>query len=389
MPYHYRPKTVFLSHLLEAIAFLVLLPLQLFKRKRIKNVTKILLIEPFQMGDVVSLFPMITPLKKAFPEGKIYILTKPSSGAVAHLDQRITHVFTTDFPWSDYGYKKSKLSRLWQLTRFLWRLRKEKFDLGIDTRGDVRSQAVLQFIGCKQVVGYQHYLGSNIWLKGWLLDKKCKTSPYLHRYEWNTYLLTTLQIPREKLIPVELPCFFPQISAAVIQEIQPLSPYILLHVGGGWEYKRWQIEKWQQLVREMLYKQPYRVIVIGGKGEAEQIAQMANSLADLAKLANEKLIYKITTLEQMVALLQSCLFFVGLDSGPMNLATCLGKKVVALFGPGDSQMWYPYSPESRWIHKKQLFACNPCFQTECFFKQKNCMASIEVAEVMQAIENLL
>ena len=66
----------------------------------------------------------------------------------------------------------------------------------------------------------------------------------------------------------------------------------------------------------------------------------------------------------------------------MNLAVCLGKPVIALFGPGDSNSWRPYSSISHFIHKKENFPCNPCSQKFCYYPEKNCMAVISVDEVM-------
>ena len=67
----------------------------------------ILIIEPFQMGDVISLSVMFEPLKKEFPESSIIILTKRNNEKFLNIDKRIS-VITTEFPWSDYDKKLAR-----------------------------------------------------------------------------------------------------------------------------------------------------------------------------------------------------------------------------------------------------------------------------------------
>ena len=374
MPYNYSKKKVFFTKIVEFLAFLLLFFHKLFREKLNANsdVKKILLIEPFQMGDVLSLTPMIEYLLSGFPKSEIYVLTKPSSGAILELDQRIKKVFVTDFIWSDYGSKKLDLKRIFALYKYLKYLRNEKFDIGIDTRGDIRSQIVLMYLQCKQIIGYRNYLHSNITLRGLLLDKSLKTSTYRHRYLWNLELLKLLDI---RDFTLRLPCFFPKKFSTFFHK-----DFVLVHIGGGWEFKRWQEEKWIELIKH-LQEANFKVTVIGGTAEKDIIERIQRFFT-----SSEQISFETTSLVRLVELVASCNFMIALDSGPMNLAVCLGKKVIALFGPGDSEMWQPLSEGSVFTHKKTLFSCNPCLQIFCKYPEKNCMASIDVEEVISLVK---
>jgi ADP-heptose:LPS heptosyltransferase len=374
MPYNYSKKKVFFTKIVEFLAFLLLFFHKLFREKLNANsdVKKILLIEPFQMGDVLSLTPMIEYLLSGFPKSEIYVLTKPSSGAILELDQRIKKVFVTDFIWSDYGSKKPDLKRIFALYKYLKYLRNEKFDIGIDTRGDIRSQIILMYLQCKQIIGYRNYLHSNITLRGLLLDKSLKTSTYRHRYLWNLELLKLLDI---RDFTLRLPCFFPKKFSTFFHK-----DFVLVHIGGGWEFKRWQEEKWIELIKH-LQEANFKVTVIGGTAEKDIIERIQRFFT-----SSEQISFETTSLVRLVELAASCNFMIALDSGPMNLAVCLGKKVIALFGPGDSEMWQPLSEGSVFTHKKNLFSCNPCLQIFCKYPEKNCMASIDVEEVISLMK---
>jgi len=376
MPYSYSKKQVILSQVLEIASAFLLFPLWIFQRPQ-RNIRKILLVEPFQMGDVLSLTPLIDPLLQRYPNVELYILTKPSSGAILELDARIKAVIKIDFPWSDYGFKKHQISRILKSIRQIIRLRSFQFDLAVDTRGDIRSQVIMLLAGSRERVGYQNYLHSNVTNRGWLLTKKELRSKHVHRYKWNMELLRLLDIPTNSLLPLKFPSFHPKTENLDTQ----LKVSSVIHIGGGWEYKRWSEAKWEALITQLANQQLGVVAVIAGPGERDIIDRLEkNCISDVLL---EKLFFKVTTLVEMVGLLQQCSLFVGLDSGPMNLAVCLNKRVIALFGPGDSDMWQPLSEGSRHIHKKENFPCNPCRQIVCYFAEKNCMAVIDVNEVLK------
>lgn len=329
------------------------------------------------MGDVLSLMPLIDPLRKGIANAEIYVLTKPSSGGILEFDSRIKGVIKHDFPWSDYGQKKSNLFRYLRVLRNSWSLRSFDFELGIDTRGDIRSQILMSLIGCKYRIGYRNYLHSNLTTRGLLLSDSLLKSKYLHRYEWNLELLKLLGCFQKELIPLHFPAFFPD-KLNKDEEYEGI--YFVIHIGGGWEYKRWSIEKWVNLIQLMLSKFTRKIIVIAGPSEKDQLDQIERLV-----LPGPLLEFRLTSLEDLTYFVSTSHVFVGLDSGPMNLAVCLGKKVISLFGPGDSLMWRPLSEGSGFIHKIDKYPCNPCLQTTCSFPKRNCMSEIEVKEVMELV----
>jgi len=373
----YSKRKVILSLVLEKVLFVLFYPLLLRSNRKNSCINSILLVEPFQMGDILSLTPLIEPLKLKFPQCEIYFLTKPSSGAILNYDSRVKKVFTADFPWADHGKKKMSFSRIISVLKYSISLRKNHFDLGIDTRGDVRSQALLILTGCRIRLGYVNYLQSNINLSGHLLTSKMLASSHKHRFEWNLNLLALLGIGYKELFPIHFPTFF-------TEKIQPakniFGRFILLHVGGGWVYRRWPEDKWIKLINHLCYESWDRIVVIGGIGETDILKRIETGVED-----NDKLVFEITTLEVMVIYVMQCSKMISLDSGPMNLAVCLDKEIVALFGPGDSAMWSPLNQKGKFIQKTERFPCSPCLQLDCIFPKQNCMHEIEVEDVVSLL----
>jgi ADP-heptose:LPS heptosyltransferase len=374
MPRNYNKKKVIFNVLLEKFFFVVFYPFILIQKPNREKVRSILIVEPFQIGDILSLTPLVEPLLRKYPESIISFLTKPGSGVILTYDSRIHQVYTTDFPWSDHGEKKFSFGRLLLSFKYAFDLRRQGFDLGIDTRGDIRSQVLLVLAGCKSRVGYLNYLQSNINLSGHLLNHYIGKSRYSHRYEWNISLLTALGFQENELFPIQFPSFYPdKIKSVINQQLKT----IVIHVGGGWVYRRWSEAKWIELI-DILQSRPYdSIMVIGGVGERDILNRIESGVIKKSKIQ-----FKVTTLKEMINEIDQCTLFIGLDSGPMNLAVCLNRKIIALFGPGDSSMWKPLNAEGRFIQKVNNFPCSPCLQLECIFPKKNCMSEIDVDDVI-------
>jgi len=90
-------------------------------------------------------------------------------------------------------------------------------------------------------------------------------------------------------------------------------------------------------------------------------------------------------LKTMVAFLWQCDLFLGGDSGPLHLASALGKSVVGLFGPSDPVRNGPFMGRYRVVTS----ACHhsPCYKRKCV--GSDCMESISVEQVWEALTDLL
>jgi len=383
MPYSYSRKKDISSRILELLGFILLTPMNAFRKpSSLSNPASFLIVEPFQMGDLISVTVLLDPLKKRFPASRICLLTKPGNVGVLSSDPRVEKIISADFPWSDYGTKRGSLKRWWNLTKALFRLRKYNFEVGIDCRGDIRSQLIMVIAGCRNRIGYTNYLNSNLNVQGLLLTRRVTTPPYNHRFDWNAYILTALGLQEQELIPVAFPTLKLPQTHRVFQHAA--SQYILVHIGGGWQYKRWPASNWITLINRLTEKYKYPIKLVAGPAEKDLLKHITDALTSKNIVSGI-----LPSLEELVVLIHGSSLFLGLDSGPMNIAVALNKSVIALFGPGDSATWYPYQASSAFIHKKELFPCSPCAQTICYYPEKNCMASISVAEVEQTVSDFL
>ena len=355
---------------------LLFCPMILLCRQKSRQPTrKILIVEPFNIGDAVSLSVMLDPLQQRFPDASIHLLIKPSSSLLYANDKRVTAVHGFELPWAGRGRKiRAMALSAVPLLFFIGRLRGEKFEIGIDARGDVRSQILLALLGCRFRVGYTNYLCSNIRVQGLLLTHNAGDLASERRALLNLRILRTLGCRVEGAKPR-----LQGISGMVPPSERPL---VVCHVGAGWEYKLWPIGNWVSLAKNMHREFDVDMLFVGGASEAGRLAMLRDALPSTDHC-------KQTAFPELLAAIMASSLFIGLDSGPAHIAAAMGKTVIALFGPAESTIWAPFGSNCHVVSRQELFPCAPCDQRRCTSSTSTCMGAISTEDVLQKVRQTL
>lgn len=325
------------------------------------------------MGDVLSLSVLLDPLKARYTNAKIYLITQPKNEFVYQSDPRIVETIVHPFPWANDNAIVGNIKQLIVLICKLCKMRRMKWDMGIDTRGDLRSQFALVVMGCAIRVGPTQYLNSDLSLKGRLLNASAGYIEESHRFDFN---IAVVNKALDIVIPdIHFPAYKP--AGILAERFVQNKKQVVFHPGSGWLYRQWPHRRWIDLINRVSAELPVFSVLVGGSGEKEVVDNIENNLLG----AYES---RVTSFDELIAILKGSDLFVGLDSGPMNLSSVLGVSSVALFGPGDFEQWRPYLAGSVGIIHK--FPCNPCLQKKCIYQGNNCMKAITVEEVYAAIK---
>ncbi len=158
----------------------------------------------------------------------------------------------------------------------------------------------------------------------------------------------------------------------------------------GAEYgpaKRWPVEKFIAVAREIQQRTNCAWILFGGKGDqplTEQIeSEIRNPKSAISNLAGQ------TSFRELMALFKLCRVLLTNDTGPMHVAAALGTPVVALFGSTSPELTGPGLPGDARNHLlKSDVPCAPCFLRECPIDFR-CMNGISVGRVVQTLVELL
>ncbi len=363
----------------EMIFFFIPKKRQIFEKKKIK---KILIIRLDHLGDVVLTIPSINLLRKNYELAQIDLLVGPWCKEIARQIKVINNLFIYTAPWFDR--RKNRIFKffeyLWEYVKLLKRIRKNKYDLVIDFRGDIRNALLIAYLG-----GIKYRIGNDRRGGEYLLTH-CLPDVYKHEVDFNLGLLSLIGIEgKNPDFTIEIPEEVKKSIKKILKQkkIKKNDLVVGIHPGANWSFRRWPKECFAELANKLIEQKKAKIVIIGGKKEkslADQVIKMINKKENVVNMIGK------TDLIELMALLENLDFLVGNDSGPIHLAKIVKTPVVALLGPGDSIRFCPYGQENKIIYKKM--SCSPCSQSKCIFSSPRCMKAIKVSEVLEAIEKI-
>ncbi|MBU4486619.1 MAG: glycosyltransferase family 9 protein [Candidatus Delongbacteria bacterium] len=166
--------------------------------------------------------------------------------------------------------------------------------------------------------------------------------------------------------------------------------YIAIIPGASYTTKMWPKEYFKELVNKIISsKSINKKIIIIGKGSAEEA---------LGKFISEKIesdcidLTGKLNLQETAAVLKYADLVVTNDNGPMHLAECFNKKIIAVFGSTTEEFgFFPYSTKYKAIENLGL-KCRPCThfgRKKCPKGHFKCMMDILPEAVYQEVIELL
>ncbi len=201
---------------------------------------------------------------------------------------------------------------------------------------------------------------------------------------WERHLALLEDIFNTSAEPADVQLPWLHISAAASSEA---SAYvndgprpIVLHPGSGQPNKRWPLEHWVMLGRELLGA-GVPLLISGAPSELSLTHALAKGLGD------PRLLLPPLPLPIYAGVLQRSRALVAPDSGVCHMAHAVQVPVVALFGPEDALMWGYRSPRVVNVRAEAPPACSPCERTRCRRGDLLCMKQIAVEQVRAALES--
>lgn len=357
---------------------LFLIPLlisRISKRGRAADPRRILIIELWGIGDLVMMSAILKPLKDRYPYSEITLLSKTHGKELFGESGYIREFIEIDLPWTRFTKKYHWWSWDWKwLLATIRRLRKQKFDLIIDARGDIRNNLLSFLIGGRRRIGYDWFGGGFF-----LTEALSRSYKGKHRVEAWANILFSLRLTTEHYLPyLTVSERQNRFAENFLKEhgIKDEDLVIGIHPGAAIKNRCWPMERFAYAGEQIRDTYNARVIVFiepGGYGDS--FPMKGNFIK--AKV----------TLYELVALIKNIDILLCNDSGAMHIATAVATPLIAIFGPGDVQRVGPFNNSEALVIQKD-FTCRPCFDN-CKYDKALCLDAINTEEVITAFERIV
>lgn len=281
---------------------------------------RIALIKPSALGDIVHALPVLSALRTRFPQAEILWVVHRSYADLLDGHPDLNAVLSFD------RASKRRFAALAELIRVMREIRRRNCDLVIDLQGLLRTGLLTGFSGAPRRVGlFSAREGSSWAYTDCLHDPQGRTLEQMHavdRYWLVAEALGVGQLPKRFVIPIG-----PAERTWAESRLAALPrPWVMLNLGTRWETKRWPVPHFADLCQRARRSCGGSVVLVGSRSELALADEFARRFAGpLLNLIGQ------TTLKQLAAVLERADIMLSNDSGPLHLASALGRPVVAPF----------------------------------------------------------
>jgi len=317
----------------------------------------VLIVRLGAMGDILHALPAVTALRTAHPEWFIGWAVEPQwqgllaascATAGGHEMPIVDRLHIV--PAKDWGRHPLRAETIKDIRRTRHELRAARYDICVDLQGAVRSAVLGRWAHPQRLIGEEK---PREWAARYLFDEHIPTTG-THVIE--QAIEVTNAVAHEHL-PVMLPWLpvneagerYCDVSLAALDG----KPFVILNPGAGWGAKRWPTERYGEMARRFS-EIGYRVVINSGPGE-EMLATEVNATSGNIALPLSP------ALNELIALMRRASLVIAGDTGPLHLASALGRPVVGIFGPTDPARNGPFGgafrvlrhPESKRDHSRR------------------------------------
>ncbi|MDP9176474.1 MAG: glycosyltransferase family 9 protein [Gemmatimonadota bacterium] len=293
------------------------------------DVSRILVVELWNIGDVVLTMPFLAQLRVLFPRATTTLLAQSHARELLEgtglVDEFIELRLTSTDSWLTYNPFAFDWRELRRLRR---ELRQRKFDLAFHCRTHIRERVVVAMSGARRRVGYAVANRDQL-----LTDHIPLDDPNRHKVADWLRLLEPFGGPVETKVPsLQVPESDRQwgIDYLAGHGVRPGDVVIGIHPGASLAEKRWPLDRFHATAEVLATRAGVRVLAF------VEPAGYGASLGEIEGVASVNV-----QLRRLISLIDRCDLLVCNDSGPMHIAGALSVPTVAVFGFGMARWFSP------------------------------------------------
>ena len=325
------------------------------------DIKKIIVSRTDNLGDVILTLPLITQIKKNYPNATVTFLVK-----------KYVYNLIKDYPGIDEFVYIDDLNNSSKLRKFF---KQENFDLmfNVYPRFEIALAAFFARIKIRVGTGYRWY--------SYLFNKRNhehRKTAEKHEAVYNLNLLKTV-IHNKEDFPIEFNFKvsdeeISKLSEKLKSKIDINSDYIIIHVPSKGSAAKLPGAKFIEYINAFNSEfKNVKVIFTGVEEERTEIESVINDVKEKNNLIN---LCGELSLSELKTLISKSILFVSNSTGPVHIAGALNKNIIGFYPhllPANKNRWRPLS--------KNVVIFEPEIDDE--------MGTIRIDEVMKATRNLL
>ena len=328
---------------------------------------RVLCVRFSSIGDVLLTTPLVRALHRRHPDAELYFVTKHALAPLVVENPNLNKVI--------------ELAPNERITDLARRLRALRPTHGLDLHGSLRSATLRILVPC-QWSGYSKRKLTRTALIAAKINMYGKHVPVPERYFGAARALDVHPDggPPEFFLA---PATRERIARWLADRGLDRQPFAALAPGAAHATKRWPTRHWRALA-EQLRTLGYGLVALGGVDD-RQLAKELGPPPAIHNAAGE------FTLQETGACLARAAVLVSGDTGVMHMATGVGTRVVALFGPTVELFgFYPYASRAEVLERE--LSCRPCSamgSERCPLGHHRCLEEIFPDQVAAAVQRLV
>lgn len=324
---NYSSKARFFAFILDIITS----PLFFLNKKKKNSIKKILVVRPDNMGDLLISIDALYSLKKSSNDIELDLITPFWNREIV---KRLDFIDITYFiNLKSYCFNDEKKTSFIELFKIIYKIRRKKYDLFLDLRGDFKLVFLFGWLGRVKIRRGFSNLGARFLLNDTIIFNR-----KIHFYEQNFNIVN-------KYIKKKLNYIIP-INEHEKQKVDDVcsnyqleqNKFVIIHpaVSKYWKNKKWNETGFIKISNYLISKYKLKVVVVTGPEEIEVGKKIASSLSETIDLSG------ILSVMEFVALLKRTILLISNDSAPMHFAVNQKIPVLAIFGPTNYRRSGPF-----------------------------------------------
>lgn len=302
-------------------------------------------------------------MRDTYPKSEITYLTTPIGASILRNNPHITHIIEYDKRGEHRGIRG-----FWSIAK---KLKMESYNLVITPHRYLRSTFLSFLTGAPIRRGYDNATASFLYNEKFHYDKNKheveKLLSFVPKNEGKRYEI--------ELFPMELEKN--KVDTLLKDRREKL---VVIAPGSKWFTKKWPLEYFNQVIRELEKREDTTVVIIGGKEER---------LLNIPATKNSMDLRGMTTLLELAEVISRADVVVTNDSSPIHIASAFPKvKILAIFGPTVKELgFFPWSKNSK-VFQVENLECRPCSLhggNSCPKKHFKCMLDIKPETILNEI----